>query len=838
MKRYLGSLTAAVVLAGCGEVTDSLLPEDSGDSGLVPSGVASDYLYDGTLGDAAPNSHFYFLSPLVESPTYDGVADDFRDPTVLVCKDPSLSSEGAPEVCGDTLAVFTMEPNDEGDQISVNPGVGYSVVLKTATYPVVEGDYYRISVSILDKMLGWVDVRAYDQQTYNSFQHTDPNGYVAISDQGSANIAFRIEDGALEQEYCDRDQIEDCDVEIFSINDEGCLRVYNLPGAIQETLGTQACVPASSAQHPNIPDLEEFVAVMTLEEGGQPQGGLDPSWQIPFFPDIKTIPDGIVFDGGVSVTICQEPDAVNGFHGFLRPFIILSNGDVILPKDYVSEEALALADPNYIPRCDAGSGVSGAADHHLASAGSQNAQPALLGRFVQGLSSASQFLMPKPLHARRRLHGGLNTVVWKLSDGDDGDGGEPPRTVSGVSGLELTGPETSVLEMGALLDISLFHSYAVVPSDQLLGSEVVVEIHALDPTSAHFPFEVPVIVTAVNQETGDTIFSDSAVYADPQTPLDADSSYTARYTPTEVGTFEVTITIDGRELPGEFVNEVTPLSGDLVVVVDIEGGAPAAGLPVYLYDEAGDILLDAQGDTLVATTAAVTGHPAGYGEATFADIVFGDYTVHLPKRDFDMQFGTEGQTITEAMTHEDFAHAQDGNKVTFSATTFPDMPATSRIWRVGSVNENGAGGSGHAFQYVPSGRSWTSAQNQVRDEVLDGVPGHLTSVATADENLFVQNLFSTVCEDGLDSKKCKVRGWLGLTDEEVEGTFVWVDGESSTFRNWRDGIDPADDRKADSKDHTEIAPDGFWNVINGASSTNDGYFIEWDAEQPEPPFRR
>ena len=77
-----------------------------------------------------------------------------------------------------------------------------------------------------------------------------------------------------------------------------------------------------------------------------------------------------------------------------------------------------------------------------------------------------------------------------------------------------------------------------------------------------------------------------------------------------------------------------------------------------------------------------------------------------------------------------------------------------------------------------------------------------------------------------------------MTDEAVEGDFVWVVGGplSTDFTPWREGVDPAKDRKADNRDHVEIAPDGFWNVINGASSTNDGYFVEWDVVWPGDPF--
>ena len=39
-----------------------------------------------------------------------------------------------------------------------------------------------------------------------------------------------------------------------------------------------------------------------------------------------------------------------------------------------------------------------------------------------------------------------------------------------------------------------------------------------------------------------------------------------------------------------------------------------------------------------------------------------------------------------------------------------------------------------------------------------------------------------------------------------------------------------------ARDHAEIDKEGFWDLVNGASSTNEGYFAEWDVPPPPPPF--
>ncbi len=320
------------------------------------------------------------------------------------------------------------------------------------------------------------------------------------------------------------------------------------------------------------------------------------------------------------------------------------------------------------------------------------------------------------------------------------------------------------------------------------------------------PVQVEVAVTGANTATLSA------------TDSDGDGVYEASYTPLNAGTDHVQVSVEeagvlGKTVIGAYTSEVAPLSGDLVVVVEITGGAPADGLPVYLYDGTG-------------TTPAFTATTDPSGSATFVDIDFGDYTVHLPKRDFDVQF----TTMTRAITHD-----QAPNRVTFTGTTLA-MPATASVWRIR------ADGSGNAFQYVPSGRSWTSAQNQLRDDVLHGAQGHLATATSPEENAFVAAFFATdpaLCPDDTSTKKCRVRGWLGLTDEAVEGHFEWVTGEEAGWFSWPDGNTAPDqplDRKG-NRDHVEIGPDGLWGIINGASSTNDGYFVEWEVEWPvTPPF--
>ena len=124
----------------------------------------------------------------------------------------------------------------------------------------------------------------------------------------------------------------------------------------------------------------------------------------------------------------------------------------------------------------------------------QGGESGLLDRIAHGFSKAVSFLQPKPLHARRRLHGGLNTVVWDIGDGDEAPaeefGAAAPSLPNGFAAM-TSPPPTSELEyeLGAVLDISMGESYAVIPTAQLVGEEVEIFVYALNPLAQSFPFE-------------------------------------------------------------------------------------------------------------------------------------------------------------------------------------------------------------------------------------------------------------------------------------------------------------------------------------------------------------
>jgi len=79
---------------------------------------------------------------------------------------------------------------------------------------------------------------------------------------------------------------------------------------------------------------------------------------------------------------------------------------------------------------------------------------------------------------------------------------------------------------------------------------------------------------------------------------------------------------------------------------------------------------------------------------------------------------------------------------------------------------------------------------------------HLTNIESKEENAFVLETFLRI-----PPGEVSIEAWIGLTDKEKEGTFVWTDGTNPEYTNWADE-QPNDEDK--EQDCGEIANGVFW----------------------------
>jgi streptogramin lyase len=98
--------------------------------------------------------------------------------------------------------------------------------------------------------------------------------------------------------------------------------------------------------------------------------------------------------------------------------------------------------------------------------------------------------------------------------------------------------------------------------------------------------------------------------------------------------------------------------------------------------------------------------------------------------------------------------------------------------------------NGHDY-YLLTQSNWTDAEAEAIE-----LGGHLATIDDAAENAWVVSNFS-------EYQNVHRSLWIGLTDQAVEGTFVWTSGEPVTYTNWAAG-EP--NNNGGNEDWVEILP--------------------------------
>lgn len=119
--------------------------------------------------------------------------------------------------------------------------------------------------------------------------------------------------------------------------------------------------------------------------------------------------------------------------------------------------------------------------------------------------------------------------------------------------------------------------------------------------------------------------------------------------------------------------------------------------------------------------------------------------------------------------------------------------------------------NGHFYRLVDSSSSWDAART-----TCAGDDAHLAIIDDQAENDHVRGLTSSG------------NLWIGLNDQDMERTFVWVDGtvlnEAEDFTNWNDG----EPNNSFGEDCVEMRSDGQWNDRD--CSSNRPFVCECDPD--------
>jgi Lectin C-type domain len=132
------------------------------------------------------------------------------------------------------------------------------------------------------------------------------------------------------------------------------------------------------------------------------------------------------------------------------------------------------------------------------------------------------------------------------------------------------------------------------------------------------------------------------------------------------------------------------------------------------------------------------------------------------------------------------------------------------------------GGKGHLYEYVLGTRTWTSAADTARGRSVNGMAGHLVTIADSSENAFVASLRTRM---GLSD----MRAWIGLYDTSGTFDWQWVNGDPTGYYNWNSG----EPNNPGAERYVEFFAAGLWNNIDnnatsGGVNVNQGYVVEYE----------
>lgn len=128
------------------------------------------------------------------------------------------------------------------------------------------------------------------------------------------------------------------------------------------------------------------------------------------------------------------------------------------------------------------------------------------------------------------------------------------------------------------------------------------------------------------------------------------------------------------------------------------------------------------------------------------------------------------------------------------------------------------GFGGHYYLVIEDEMSFGDAK-----AYAENLGGHLLTVTSQEEQDFAVSL--------LEGRGARVSYWLGFTDENSDGAFVWTTGEAGGYSAWAEG--QPNERK-EGENCAVISRNGSWNATSDAAN-GVGIIIEWDSAEAAYP---